>query len=292
MEENKVTSREELKSYFEAGDYPTQGQFGKLIDSLRHKEDILTNKEAAILANTLVDIENGYIQYYTTNVENQKFSLVVNQQDEEDQLIEIGETSGGSLRKYFFGNAPYTIKAKKFPADGLKEYEYYLLQYQIDPSYYVYKLFGNNLPTIEEGFELGTLKGKGFYFQLQRNNIGQKVSIVNTKINFENNTDATVLYRAEAGNWSDRYKSEDSITDHYDAWDYLSFRYNADLRGIDKSIECNAYNADNGELLTIGYLYAEQNNENIWSGQVSGVRNIIIECNYTSLPPQETGLPS
>lgn len=289
MEENKPTSREELKSFFEAGDYPTQGQFGKLIDSLRHKEDVLTNKEAAMLANSLATIENGYIQYYATNVSDQKFSLIINQQDEEDQLIEIGDTNGISLKKYFYGNAPYNIKAKKFPGDGLKEYEYYFLQYQIDPNFYNYKLFGNNLPTIEEGFEFGTPKGKMFYFQLQKQNIGQKVNIVNTRINFKNNTDLDILYRTEAGNWSDTYKSKDSVTDHYDVWDYLTFRYSVDLQGIKQSIECKIYNADSEQLLQTGYLYAEQNNQNAWGGQISGVRNVRIECNYTPVPeyPQQ-----
>jgi len=284
MEENKPTSREELKSYFEAGDYPTQGQFGKLIDSLRHKEDVLTNKEAAILANSLAAIENGYIQYYATNVENQKFSFVINQQDEEDQLIEIGETNGITVKKYFYGNAPYTIKAKKFLGEGLKEYEYYFLQYQIDPNFYNYKLFGNNLPKIEEGFEFGTLKGKMFYFQLQKQNIGQRINIVNTRINFKNNTDISILYRTEAGNWNDSYKSKDSVTDHYDAWDYLTFRYSANLQGVERSIECKVYNADNEQLLQTGYLYSGQNNENAWGGQVSRVRNVRIECNYTQTP--------
>lgn len=292
MEENKVTSREELKSYFEAGDYPTQAQFGKLIDSLRHKEDVFTNKEAAILANSLAAIENGYIQYHATDVSNQKFSLVVSQQNEEDQLIEIGETNGISVRKYFYGNAPYTVKAKNFPAEGLKEYEYYFLQYQTDPGYYSYKLFGNNLPTIDEGFEFGTLKGKMFYLQLQKNNIGQKVDIVNTRISFKNNTDITILYRTEAGNWSDRYQSGDSVTDHYNVWDYVSVHYNADLRGIDQSIECKIYNADNEQLLQTGYLYSGQNNESAWGGQVIKVRNVRIECNYTSLPPQNSNISS
>ncbi|NMR33336.1 hypothetical protein HIO71_03845 [Chryseobacterium aquaticum] len=285
MEENKPTSREELKSYFEAGDYPTQGQFGKLIDSLRHKEDVLTNKEALILANSLVDIENGYIQYNVWDVADQKFSFVINQQDEEDQLIEIGETKGITVKKYFYGNAPYTIKAKKFPSEGLKEHEYYVLQYQIDPNYYAYKLFGNNLPTTE-GFEFGTLKGKMFYCQVYKNNIGQRVNILNTRINFKNNTDIEILYRTEAGYWSDKYKSEDSVTDHYDVWDYLTFHYNANLQGVERSIECRVYNTDNEQLLQTGYLYSGQNNENTWGGQVSGVRNIRIECNYTSLSPQ------
>lgn len=282
--ENKPTSREELKSFFEAGDYPTQGQFGKLIDSLRHKEDVLTNKEVAILANSLAAMENGYIQYYASNVEDQKFSFVVNQHDEEDQVFEIGDTKGASIKKYFFGNAPYTIKAKKFPTDGLNEYEYYLLQYQVDVNYQSYKLFGNNLPTIEEGFEFGTLQGKIFPCYLEKYNIGQKISIVNTKINFINNTDVAISYRTDSSNWSGGYKSEDSVTDHYDVWDYLTFRYSADLREIDKSVECKVYNADNEQLLTTGYLYAGQNNQNAWGAQVVGVRNVRIECNYTQTP--------
>lgn len=284
MEENKPTSREELKSYFEAGDYPTQGQFGKLIDSLRHKGDVLTNKEAAILANSLATIENGYIQYFIVNVENQKFSLVVNQQDEENQQIEMGETKGNYVNQYFLGSAPYTIKAKEFPAEGLREYEYYLLQYQIDPAYNIQKLFGNNLPTIKEGFELGTLKGKILTFQLQKYDLGQRLNIVNTNIKFVNKTEIPIQYRAESNYWSDRYQSGDTVTDHYNVYDELYLYYKADLQGIDKTIECKIYNADNEQLLSSGYLYSGQNNENAWGGQVSRVRNVRIECNYTQTP--------
>ena len=36
MEKNKLTTREELKSFFETGDYPTQNQFAQLINSYAH----------------------------------------------------------------------------------------------------------------------------------------------------------------------------------------------------------------------------------------------------------------
>jgi len=286
MEDNTPTSREELKSYFKAGEYPTQGQFGKLIDSLKHKEDVLTGREAAMLANSLADIPNGYIQYFANNVSNQKFSLVIHQQDEEDQLIEIGDTGGNTVKKYFLGQAPYTIKANYFPAEGLKEHEYYLLQYQIDPNYFVYKLFGNNLPAIEKGHEFGTLKGKVFYWQVHKNNIGQKVNVVHTRIIFKNATDAAISYKAESGSWGDIYRTEDTVTDHYDTWDYLYFHYTADLRGTDTSIEYTIYDADREQRLQSGYLYAGQNNENVRGGEVSRLRNVRIEFNYSTQVPE------
>uniref|UniRef100_A0AAU6WLQ4 Uncharacterized protein n=1 Tax=Chryseobacterium endophyticum TaxID=1854762 RepID=A0AAU6WLQ4_9FLAO len=39
MENNKLSTREELKTYFETDKHPTQGQFGELIDSYWHKQD-------------------------------------------------------------------------------------------------------------------------------------------------------------------------------------------------------------------------------------------------------------
>lgn len=36
MEKNKLTTREELKSFFETGDYPTESQFAELINSYAH----------------------------------------------------------------------------------------------------------------------------------------------------------------------------------------------------------------------------------------------------------------
>ena len=41
MEENKSTRREELKTYFKTGEYPTQNQFSDLIDSYWHKDEVM-----------------------------------------------------------------------------------------------------------------------------------------------------------------------------------------------------------------------------------------------------------
>lgn len=44
MEENKLTPREELKTYFKTGEYPTQNQFSDLIDSYWHKDEVMDLK--------------------------------------------------------------------------------------------------------------------------------------------------------------------------------------------------------------------------------------------------------
>lgn len=279
MEKNKLATREQLKKYFEKNKYPTQSQFAELIDAFKHREDLLTNKEAVILVNSLES--NGLINYSLRDIDG-KISITVSSSTEEDQIIELKNRDEYTGVQYFFGYSPYTIKAKEFILEELKEYEYYLLQYQIDSNYYYnYRLFGNNLPAIEKGFQFGTLKGRMFNFQLYKSNVGQKVNIVNTRINFKNNTDVIILYRAQSENWGCRLVDEDITTDHYSLWDYLYFYYNADLSKIDQNIECSIYNDDTGQLLMTGYLYAGQNNVNTWGGgSANMVRNIRIECSY------------
>lgn len=284
MEENKITPREVLKSYFEKGDYPTQDQFAELIDSLKHKEDIPTNKETVEFANSLASMDNGYVIYYI-NLNNGgkelKFPLVISQDGFEDQVIEIGNTYGNEKRQYFLDNGPYTIKAKKFPKEGLNNYEYYRLYYQIESNYGIYRFFGNNLPTIPEGFEFGTLTDKRFLVQIYKDNLGQQLNIVNTNIKFINNTDLSIQYRPESGYWGHRFIDKDFVTDHYSLWDYLYFYYKADLTKVTQNIVCQVYNEDTGQLLMTGYLYAGQNNVNTWGGgSANMVRNIRIECNY------------
>ncbi|KPH15015.1 hypothetical protein [Chryseobacterium sp. ERMR1:04] len=81
--------------------------------------------------------------------------------------------------------------------------------------------------------------------------------------------------------WSHIYTAKDILTNHYDIGDYLTFNYKADLREIDKSIECKVYNEDNDQLLTTAYLVARQNNINVSGGGTEyGIRNVRIECNY------------
>lgn len=281
MEKIEFPTREELKIYFETGKHPTQGQFSDLIDSLKHKEDLLTNKELVTIANSLATLDNAYIEYYINNVGDLKFPIVVASQDEEESVIELWNNSGNETKQYYFGNPPYTITAKEFPMDGLAKNEYYFLYWQVDENNQMQRLFGNNLNTIPDGFELGRQKGKRFYFQLTRQNLVSQINVVNTKIRFINNTDMLVQYRAFSGNWGDRFRTEDTITDHYHLWDYLFFYYNADLRDTDQTIECKIYNADNDQLLLTNYLYAGQNNENVGGGNLlDAIRNIRIECDY------------
>jgi hypothetical protein len=58
------------------------------------------------------------------------------------------------VRQYLLGNAPYTIKVKNISGGNLKETEYYSLGYQLTDNYQIRRLFGNNLHTISEGFDL------------------------------------------------------------------------------------------------------------------------------------------
>ncbi|KPH15016.1 hypothetical protein [Chryseobacterium sp. ERMR1:04] len=175
MEKNEVTTREQLKTYFETGKHPTESQFSDLLDSLRLKEDVLTSKEMILLANNLASIDNAFISYLNYNSEDEKFPIVVSSQDEEDQIIIVGKSNNyEGVKKYFVGSAPYTIKTKEFSAEGLKETEYYYLRYQTDLNYMMYRLFGNNLPTIPDKFEFGILKGKQFTIEINKIDYGKK----------------------------------------------------------------------------------------------------------------------
>jgi hypothetical protein len=282
--ENKLTTREELKTYFETEKYPTQSQFSDLIDSLKHKQDVLTNKEAIILANSLASIDNGYILYSIMNHnEDAEFPINVSQQDSEDQLINLFGTANEGRKQYFFGNPPYIVKAKEFPTEVLKENEYSLLTWQINPNYQMYRVFGNNLPTIPDGFEFGTLENKRLVIQINKMNLGQKIDILNTSIKFVNKTEVPIQYRVSASYWNSLYTNKDIITDHYSIGDYLFFYCKADLREINKTIECKFYDADNDSLIMTGYLYAGQDNQDGGGGQVSGIRNVRIECIYQEL---------
>jgi len=281
MENNELTTREKLKAYFETGKYPTQSQFAELIDSLKFKEDVLTNKEVAILANSLESIDNGYVLYIGGNIGDLKLPIVVSSRDEEDQVITIGDTYSVNEKRYFLGSALYTIKAKNISGEELQETEYYLLTYQINPNFTINKFFGNNLHTIPDGFEFGTLEGKRFVVQIVKQNLGRKINVVNTSIKFVNKTEVPIEYRTEGASWGDRYRAEDTVTDHYDIGDYLYMWYRADLREVNKSIECKVYNEENGDLLMTGYLNAGQNYQDSWGGDtIREIRHVKIECNY------------
>ncbi len=281
MEKNKLTTRDKLKTYFETGKYPTQSQFSDLIDLLRLKEDILTNRELVTLANSLESIENTFIYYYANSIEDLKLPVVISSKDEEDQMITVEETFGDSERRYLFGSTPYTIRVKEFSGGKLNVNEYYNLMYQLDRAYTITRLFGNNLQTIPDGFELGVLNREKMLIQIFKQDFGKQINVVNTNIKFINNTEIPIRYRIESGNWGDGFKAEDTVTDHYDLWDYLSFYYNADLSASSQSVNCEIYDADNDKLLSTTSLPAGQNNSYWGGGQyLREIRNIRIECNY------------
>lgn len=280
MEKNELTTREQLKTYFETGRHPTESQFSDLLDSLRLKEDVLTNKELAILANSLAALDNGYVIYNISGNEDLKFQIVVTHKDSEDQVITFKNTLGESKKQYFFGNTPYILKAKEFPIKGLEENEYYMMSWQLNSDYWMYRVFGNTLPTIPDGFGFGTIEMKRIMIQIGKINLGQKINLVNTNIKFVNKTEAPIQYRVSGGNWADVFREDDTVTDHYDMWDYLSLEYNADLRGIDRSIECKLYNTDNNSLIATTYLLAESYYKYMQGGSQEGGRNLRIECDY------------
>lgn len=282
MEDNKLITRDQLKTYFETGKYPTQSQFSDLIDSLKHKEDILNRRELLILANNLATIDDTYVYYTANQVGNLEMQIVVSSFDEEDQMIIIKDASKlGVVRQFLIGKEPYTIKLKEISQSDLKENEYYSLIYKLSDNDQVSRLFGNNLHTISEGFDFGELKSFKLPIDISKVSSSKKINIVNTNIKFINNTSLPIQYRAYTQYWSEAFKSEDLRTDHYDAWDNLSFQYIADLRKFDTTIRCDIYDDNTNMLLTTGYLLAWQYQDYWDGGYVEKARNIRIECNYS-----------
>ncbi len=282
MDDNKLAPRDQLKTYFETGKYPTQNQFSDLIDSLRHKGDIPTNKDAVIMANSLswVFMNNACITYYAYNLQGKKYLFTASSAEEEDQLITVDDTPYNDKKSYLFGTGPYVIKAKELPTEGLRETEYYSVAFQMDDGFTVNRLFGNTLPKIPEGFVFGTLKGKRGNLSINKMDLGQKVNIVNTHIKIVNTTQAPVQYILQGGYWSSEYTDKDIVTDHYDVWDSLYLSLRADLQGTNRSIECNVYDEDRNKLLATAYLEAGQNNQGIGGGEIKETRNVRIECTY------------
>ncbi|MEJ5049569.1 hypothetical protein WH221_07000 [Chryseobacterium culicis] len=281
MKKDELTPRQELKTYFETGKHPTQGQFSELIDSLRHREDTLTNKEKAILANSLALIENAFIYYSTNIIGDLKFRVVVSSQDEEDQVVTVRQTENAVEKQFLLGSAPYTFKVKEILGETLKETEYYLLRYELSPSYTIFRMFGNELNTIPEGFDLGLLEGKRLPIQIYKQDYGRKVNVINTNIKFVNKTEVPIQYRVSGSNWGSRFRAEDSVTDHYDIADHLSFNYKADLTEVNRSIQCTIFDEDTNSLLATNYLYAGLNQDAWYGGDISEIRNVRIECNYS-----------
>lgn len=283
METNEITTREKLKTYFETGKYPTESQFAELIDFFSLKDDIVTNKELVTLANNLAALDNGYILYNTSNIENEKFQIVVNSKEGEDQTFTIGKTENKDQKRYFHGSAPYAVKTKEFVVDPLDGHRYYYLNSQIDDGPTTSRLFGNNLPPVPGNFELGTVENKKFYIKISNEEFDRKINNLHTRLTFVNKTDILIEYALYGNYWSNRYISEDMVTDHYDLGDFLACFYRADLTETSKPIECRIYDADNDTLLMTASLLPGQKNTNVSAGGVlAGVRNARIECHYES----------
>jgi len=284
MEKNKVTTREELKTYFETGEYPTQTQFTKLIDSLRHKEDALSYKDIVNIANRLDALDSRTIDYYS-DAGDLKFPIVISQKDAEDLVIEVKNNAGIYKTQKVFGNGPFIITAKEFPVGILETNEYYGLSYnsydQETGSSELQRLFGNNLPTIPDGFEIGIMKGKQSSLSIYKQDMSEKVYVLNTDIQFINKTEVDIQYKAHSTYWSSIYTNKNMITDHYNLADYLYFIFEADLRAVEQPIECKVFNTYNEELLMTVHLNPMENNHQVWGDKmVEKIRNIRIECDY------------
>lgn len=283
MENNGITTKEKLKTYFETGKYPTEDQFAELIDFLSLKEDALSNKELVTLANNLAALDNGYILYNTITIEDEKFPIVVSSKEGEEQTFTIGKTENKEQKRYFHGSAPYKISTKEFLVNELEGNKYYYLNTQIDDGHNTNRLFGNNLPPIPENFRLGTVENKKISVKISNEDFDRKINNVHTNLTFVNKTEAFIEYALYANYWSNTYISEDIVTDHYDIGDFLVCFYRADLSGTNKSIACRIYDTDNDTLLMTASLLQGQKNINVPAGGVlSGIRNARIECDYES----------
>lgn len=281
MEDNKLITRDQLKTYFETGKYPTQSQFSDLIDSLKHKEDTLNRRELLILANSLVTIDDATFYYTTNNIDDIKMQVAISSSNEEDQMITIKNAmSLGAVKQYLLGSAPYSAEIKKTVSGDLNGTVYYSLNYALNKSYRISRLFGNNLPGIPDGFYLGEMNNFNVALEINKADFGQKIEIINTKIKFINKTEVPIQYMVSSQYWGDRARSEDSVTDHYSAWDFLIFNFNADLRAFTQSVRCDIFDADNDTLLATGYLQGGINQDRWIGGQVRQTRNVRIECAY------------
>lgn len=286
MERNEITTREKLKTYFQLGDYPTQNEFAELIDSFRHKDDSLSYKDIVNIANRLEALDSKTIEYYAYNTGDLKFPIVISQEDADDLIIEIDDELGMSKRQKIFGKGKFIVTTKEFPTEGLGTNEYYQLSYysynnNTDSSSDIRRLFGNSLPTIPDGFEIGMMEGESSSLYIYKQEMGEYIYILNTGIQFINKTEVDIQYKVDAGNWSSIYTNKDMITNHYSISDYLYFVFRTDLRKIERSIVCKVFNTQNEELLTTAYLNPAENNIQVWGDKmVEKIRNIRIECNY------------
>lgn len=241
----------------------------------------LPNSEVVTIANLLASLPNGYIEYYSNQIADNEFKILI-ESSADDQVITIAGENNNNPKQYFIGDAPYKIKvAEDFPTEGLGATEYYHIYWQVTNNYDIQRLIGNNLPTLPQGFNFGDLESQRFYFQVYKSNQGQVITIVNTDVTFNNNTNEQIRYRLEADNWGIPYTDEPSITtDHYNRWDYLYPRYEIDLSDSSQSVKFDAYNDDTGQLLRTATAQAGQNYTDLWGGGLNAVRNVRIEVNY------------
>lgn len=282
MENNEITTKEKLKTYFETGKYPTETQFAELIDFLSIKDGVQSNKEMVTLANNLASLDNGYILYNTISTENEKFPIVVRSKEGEEQIFTISKTENKEQKRYFQGSAPYAVSTKEFLVEKLEGNRYYSLYTQIDDGHTTNRLFGNNLPPVPENFELGTIENKKISVKITIEDFDRKITNLHTRFTFVNKTDILIEYALYGNSWSNTYISKDMITDHYDLGDFLACFFRADLSGTSKSIVCRIYDADNNALLMEVTLLPGQKNTNVPAGVLSAVRNARIECDYES----------
>jgi hypothetical protein len=115
--------------------------------------------------------------------------------------------------------------------------------------------------------------------QIFKQNFGKKVNVVHTNVKFFNKTEIPIQYRIETGSWSDGFKAKDTVTDHYDLADYLSFYYDADLSGSSQSVNVKSMM----RIMTNFYLllFSLDKAATIGGSQyLREIRNIRIECHY------------
>jgi hypothetical protein len=278
MKKNEITTKEKLKTYFKKGKYPTESQFAELIDSLKLEDDVLTNKELVNFSNMQASLNNGSIIYTNSASEDSEFSIVVSSEDDEEQILTLSNTNR-EKKLYFYGSSPYRIRPKNFTAKGLEAYEYYCFYSRIDNAYAVNRLFGNNLPSISETLELGTVNND-YYIQIYKLNFEQEIHNLHTTFTFVNKTIIPIRYAVYGDYWCNPFTAQNMITDHYNVSDYLNCYYKADFSEFDGSIECKIFNADNNDLIQAVYLTSEQQNQDVWGGTIIGSRNVRIECDY------------
>lgn len=283
-----IRDKNTLKTFFEKGDIPSQNQFEDLIDSFKHQNDtdtfVLTDQEIMSIANRLTSIDNASIEYEFENIaDNSLIKLNIAQEKVENQEIEIRcniYNSGIQQRRYFLGDGPFAVTIKEFKSEELQTNEYYSLSVTSQNNNKLLRLIGNKLPTTSlEGFEFGVIDSKSFHFSISKINLGKELNIVHTNIEFINKTDVQIEYKCQSSFWTDIYRSEDSVTAHYDEWDYLIFNYNADMTKEDYAIVCKVYDSDTKELLVTNYFLPRGNYKNFSNGvNATKVRNVMIEC--------------